>query len=404
MKRLLLPLLASVLSLATTSTPALAQDLVVRAGKLHTVSGPVIEDGIVVIKDGKITAIGKASEVVLPGGVDIMRCAVATPGLVDAHSVVGLAGWLNTDHDQDQLDRTKSMQPELRAIDAYNARDPLVAWIRSFGVTTVHTGHAPGSIISGQTMVVKTRGNSVEEAQLVERAMVAATIGDSAVGGDGRPGTRSKAARDLRAKLMEARSYLEVRGTDEAKPIDLGLEVLSDVLAKKTRLMVTAHRAQDILTALRIAEEFELELVLDGASEAYLVLEELKAKKVPILLHPTMMRAYQETANSSLETARKLVEAGLSVALQSGYESYVPKTRVVLFEAALAAAYGLGPERALELITLEAAKILGLDKRIGSLDVGKDGDIALYDGDPFESTTHCLGTVIEGVRVSRIRR
>lgn len=387
--------------LAVTSS---AQSIAVRAGRLHTVSGPVIEDGVVIVRDGKITAVGKATEVVLPAGIEVVRCAVATPGLVDAHSVVGLAGWLNYEHDQDQLDRTSPIQPELRALDAYNPHEPLIAWLRSFGVTTLHTGHAPGAVISGQTMVVKTVGNSVEDAVVVERAMVAAALGDAVVGGEGNPGTRSKAAAILRAKLLEAQAYAKKRADDANHPRDLTLEVLADVLAGKTPLLVTAQRSHDILTALRIAREFDLRLVLDGACEAYLVLDELRAAKVPIIVHPTMMRAFDETANLSLETPARLVEAGLLVALQSGYESYVPKTRVVLFEAALAAANGLTRERALRLITLDAARVLGLERRVGSLAVGMDGDIALYDGDPFETTSHCLGTIIEGVRVSDLVR
>lgn len=117
-----------------------------------------------------------------------------------------------------------------------------------------------------------------------------------------------------------------------------------------------------------------------------------------------MARAGGDTENMSLTTASKLKAAGIPVALQSGYEGYVPKTRVVLFEAALAAANGLSKNDALALITIDAAKILGLDNRIGSLAVGKDADIAMYDGDPFEYTTHCTGTIIDGKVVSEIAR
>jgi imidazolonepropionase-like amidohydrolase len=131
--------------------------------------------------------------------------------------------------------------------------------------------------------------------------------------------------------------------------------------------------------------------VLDGASESYLVLDQIKAASVPVLLHPTMFRARGETA---------LRKAGIPFALQSGYESYVPKTRVVLFEAALAAANGLTPEEALASITIDAAKLLGIAGRVGSLERGKDADLALFDGDPFEYTTHVVGVVIEGEVVS----
>jgi imidazolonepropionase-like amidohydrolase len=129
-------------------------------------------------------------------------------------------------------------------------------------------------------------------------------------------------------------------------------------------------------------------------------MDQLKAARVPVIVHPSMQRASEETENLSFETAAALSDAGILVALQSGYETYVPKTRVVLFEAALAAANGLGFERALRTITLDAARILGVDQSVGSLAAGKDGDLALFDGDPFETTSHCIGVVIEGVVVS----
>ena len=176
------------------------------------------------------------------------------------------------------------------------------------------------------------------------------------------------------------------------------------VLAGKVPLLVTAHRAADIMTALRLKAEFGFKLILDGASEAHMVLDAIKAAKVPVIAHAPMMRARGEKENATFELAARLKKAGIPFAFQSGYESYVPKTRVVLFEAAIAAANGLGQEAALQGATLGAARILGIDKTVGSLEVGKDADIALYDGDPFEYTTHCTGVVIDGKVVSKQRR
>jgi imidazolonepropionase-like amidohydrolase len=156
------------------------------------------------------------------------------------------------------------------------------------------------------------------------------------------------------------------------------------------------------LTALRVAEEFDIKLVLDGVAEAYEVVDQIKQAQVPVIVHPTMYRAGGETENLSFEAASKLLAAGIPVALQSGFESYVPKSRLVLFEAAIAAANGLTFEQALGTITIEAARILGVEDRIGSLESGKDADLALYDGDPFEYTTHCVGVVIEGEVVSDV--
>ena len=133
-------------------------------------------------------------------------------------------------------------------------------------------------------------------------------------------------------------------------------------------------------------------------------MNDIKAAGVPVIIHPTMARAGGDTDGLSMETAGKLKAAGIPVALQSGYEGYVPKTRVVLYEAGMAAQNGMSQRDALALITIDAAKILGLDSRIGSLAVGKDADLALYDGDPLEWTTHCVGTIINGVLVNKVKR
>ena len=168
--------------------------------------------------------------------------------------------------------------------------------------------------------------------------------------------------------------------------------------------MITAHKSQDIMTAIRIAKEFNIRIVLDGVSDAHLLINEIKASGFPVFIHPTMARPGGDAENMSLTTASKLKAAGIPVALQSGYEGYVPKTRVVLYEAALAAANGLSQRDALALITIDAAKILGIDNRVGSIAVGKDADIAMYDGDPFEYVTHCTGTIINGKVVSEVVR
>jgi imidazolonepropionase-like amidohydrolase len=384
-----------------------AQDLAVRGKLVHTLAGPPLEDGVVLVQGGKITAVGRGAELPIPAGMRTLYAAVVTPGLVDAHTCVGLAGWMNVDHDKDELETSAPLQPELRAIDAYNPQDPLVEWVRSFGVTTLHTGHAPGELVSGQTMIVKTRGNTVESAVVVPEAMVAATLGSGATReGKESPGTRSKAAAMLRAKLIAASEYAAKRAaaTEEPPARDLGLETLAAVLARERPLLVTAQRAQDILTALRLAEEFRFELVLDGAAESYLLLDQLKAAGVSVLCHPPMARAHGETENLSMETPAALQQAGIPFALQSGYESYVPRTRVVLFEASVAAVRGLGFDAALAAITIDAARLLGIEDRVGSLEVGKDGDFALYDGDPLEYTSHCIGVVIEGEVVSETVR
>jgi imidazolonepropionase-like amidohydrolase len=213
------------------------------------------------------------------------------------------------------------------------------------------------------------------------------------------PGTRAKAAAMLRTELIKAREYAKKReAADESKRpgYDLKYETLLRALTGLQPLLVNAQTQQDILTAIRVAKEFCLPIILEGCADAPLVLAEIKASGFPVILHPTMARANGDTENLSMETAAKLRAAGIPFALQSGFEAYVPKTRVVLFEAALAAAQGLGFDDALASVTINAARILGIADRTGSLVVGKEADLALYDGDPFEYTTHAMGTVVSG--------
>ena len=199
--------------------------------------------------------------------------------------------------------------------------------------------------------------------------------------------------------MIKAQEYAHKReAKDEAKRPgrDLRLEAMLRALDGTQPFLVTVNRQQDIIAALRLAREFKLHLILDGCADAPLVLNEIKASGFPVILHPTMQRANEDAQNLSVETAAKLHAAGIPLAIQSSYESYVPKTRVVLLEAAVAAANGLGFEPALASVTIDAATILNIADRTGSLEQGKDGDVALYDGDPFEYTSHCVGTVING--------
>ncbi len=377
--------------------PAVWAQLAVRGDTVYTMAGSAISDGVVLARDGRIERVGRASEIAIPPGYRTLRAKVVTPGLIDAHTVIGLSGYLNQSHDQDQLERSAAIQPELRAIDAYDPRERLVEFVRGMGVTTIHTGHGSGALISGKTMIVKTRGTSAEQAVVVPEAMVAATLGEGSRAEQGKsPGTRAKAIAMLRAELIKAREY----DAKKEKSRDLRLEALVRVLKGEVPLLVTVHRAHDILTAIRLGKEFGLKLVLDGAAEAHQVLDQIKASGYPVIVHPTMYRSGGETENLSFETPMLLRNAGIPFALQSGFESYVPKTRVVLFEAATAAAHGLEFDNALASITIDAARLLGIDKRAGSIEPGKDADLALFDGDPFEYSSHCAGVVIDGEAVS----
>lgn len=401
---------------AMTFLPALVgQQIAVRGETVYTAAGAPIKDGVVIVTNGKIERVGPASSVTIPAGYQTLTAKVVTPGLVDAHSTVGLTGYLNIPTDQDQLERSAAVQPELRAIDAYDPHERLIEWVRSFGVTTMNTGHSPGALVSGQTMIVKTIGNTADEAVIVPEAMIAASLGAEGRGEAGKsPGTRGKEMSMLRAEFIKAQEALKKSqakpASDAAKPEsktpdrDLRQEAFIKILKGELPLLVTAERAQDVMSAIRLAKEFNFKLIIDSCAECGMILTEVKASGYPVILHATMKRAGGETENLSFEDAAKLQAAGIPFALQSGYEAYVPKTRVILFEAAIAAANGLTFDQALASVTINAAKLIGVADRLGSLEAGKDGDLALYDGDPFEYTSHCIGAVINGKVVSSQKR
>lgn len=396
-----LAFLAFAVAVTLCASQTFFAQIAVKGETVFTMAGEPIKNGVVLVKDGKIEAVGTSAQVSIPAGYRVISAKVVTPGLIDAHSVVGLNGYLNQPTDQMALDGSGPIQPELRAFDSYNSREVLVQWLREFGVTTVHTGHQPSALVSGQTMVVKTFGNEVDDVMIVPEAMISVTLGRDGLAGQGKsPGTRAKQIAMLRAELIKAQE--NAKKTE--RPKDLRSVAWLSVIDRKVPLLITADKAQDIMSALRLAKEFNLRIVLDSVSEAQLVMKEIKESGFPVIVHPTMARPGGDSESLSMEDAAKIKAAGIPVALQSGYEGYVPKTRVVLYEAGMAAQNGLTQREALELITIDAAKILGLDGRIGSLAAGKDADIALYDGDPLEWTTHCVGTIVNGKVASEVVR
>jgi len=380
------------------SAPATAQ-IAVEADTVYTMAGEPIVDGVVLVDGKTIQAVGPRADVDVPDAADVREAAVVTPGLIDPRATVGLSGLYNVDADQDQLDASSPIQPELRATDAFNPREPLVSFVRDLGVTTVHSGHAPGALISGQTAVFSTSGETISESIHDSLSTVAMTLGPDASSGFETPGTRAKSVSMLRSKLIDAQSYLEKQEQGEDPPTDLAMEVVAEVLRGEVPALITAHKGHDIQSALRLQEEFGFDLILDGAAEAYLIADEIAAADVPVILHPTMARPSGTTENAAFDTAAILHEAGVPVAIQSGWEPDVPKTRIVLFEAAIAAANGLPREAALASITRTPAEILGLET-LGTLEAGKQADLVLFEGDPLEYTTRVCTVLSAGQIVS----
>jgi imidazolonepropionase-like amidohydrolase len=374
------------------------------AGRIHTVSHGTITNGIIVVKDGKIEAVTKddALPFKLPPDMPILTAAVVTPGLIDAHTVVGLSGALNVSADQDQDELSDPNQADLRVLDSFNPNEPLLEFLCQQGVTTVHAVPGRANVIAGQTGIFRTHGRTAESMALRFPAGLLVNLGEvpKQAYKDRLPTTRMGTASLVRNALTQAQNHIRKKATaKDDKPVaaNLKLDALALALERKVPVIFAAHRADDLQTALRLAKEFNLQARLDMATEGYLMADALAEAKVPVVVHPTMQRpASMETFNTHLGNAAVLADHKVPLAIGTGFEGYVPKVRVLRHEAALALVHGLGHERALAAITLEAAKLLGLDDRLGSLDEGKLADLVLYDGDPFEHTTHVTHTLVNG--------
>ncbi|MEO8769718.1 MAG: amidohydrolase family protein [Ferruginibacter sp.] len=390
--------------IAFVAAPFFSQaQIAIKAETIYTISGTAVRNGVVLIKNGKIENIGPATSITIPAGYKTYEAKVVTPGLVDARSVVGLSGSLNIPTDQDQLEKSSPIQPDLRAIDAYNPDEPLVRVLRENGVTTIHTGHGIGALVSGQTMIAKTKAGTVETVTIQPLTMLAMTIGPSVSGNFPSPGTRAKQMAMIRTELIKAQIYLKKQNdkdTSKRPSVDLKMEILAKLLTGEIKALITANKTNDIMNAIRLSKEFNLKLVIDGGAEAYRIIDEIKESKAQLILHATMARNEGDMENMTRESAAILTAAGITVSIESGYESYVPKTRLILSEAALAVANGLSFEDGLKCITINPAKLLGIDNRVGSIEKGKDADLVLYDGDPFEYLTKVCMVIIDGEVVS----
>jgi imidazolonepropionase-like amidohydrolase len=380
----------------------LTAQIAIKAETLYTVTGGTLHNAVVLVKNKTIEQVG--TDVKIPAGYKVYEAKAVTPGLVDARSEVGFSGPLNTPADQDQLDKSAPIQPDLRAIDAYNTDDKLVEYLRNNGVTTLHTGHGVGALVSGQTMVVKTKPGMIDQVTLLPLSMLAMTIGPAVKSNYTSPGTSGKEMSMLRAELIKAQEYLrKLQWKDSTKrpATDLNMDMLGKLLKRELKGLISANKAVDIISAIRLSKEFGFKLVIEGAAEGYRIIDEIKASGAEVIVHPTMAGPDGELANITMENAAILTRAGIPISIESGYEAYVPKTRVILFEAAAAVGRGGLPfDEALKAITIQPARLLGLDKRIGSIEKGKDADLVLYNGDPFEYVTKVCKVIIDGELVS----
>jgi imidazolonepropionase-like amidohydrolase len=389
---------------ATSTTGAAAGELVAFVGaRLLPVSAEPIEDGVLVVREGRIAALGPRGSVAVPEGATVLdaRGRTILPGLVCTHSHVG-EPW--------GADSTHPIQPEARALDAIDVRAPSVHRARAGGLTTVNCMPGSGHLISGQTVYMKLRrGDTVEE--LCYRfddgepmGGLKMANGTNPQGAPPFPGTRAKSAALVRQKYQEAveyRAQREAAAQDperDAPPRNLSLEPLVEALEGRRIVHHHTHRHDDIATVLRLREEFGLRVVLHHVSEGWRVAEQIAAAQVPCsIILVDSPGGKQEAARLRYDNAALLDAAGVELAFHT--DDFITDSRLFLRSGGLAVRAGLDEARALEALTLAGARMLDLDSRIGSLEVGKDADLCVLDGPPFSVYTQVLETWVEGVKV-----
>ncbi len=372
---------------------------VFQGATIYPITGDSIENGVLVVQDGTIQAVGAAGAVQAPDGAEVHDATgrVILPGLVDTHSHVGsVAGG----------DQSAAMHPAVRGLDAIDVMDPSINRARAGGITTVNVMPGSGHLMSGQTAYLKLRdGNTVGELLYCDDINedicggMKMANGTNPQGDAPFPGTRAKAAAMVRQLFVDAQHYREERAEgDEDFERDLGMEALAEVLEGERIVHFHTHRHDDVLTAIRLSEEFGFDLVLQHVSEGWKVADEIAEAGVPasiIVLDSPGGKA--EAIDLIYKTGAVLEDAGVEVAYHT--DDYITDSRLFLRSAAFGVRAGMSREDALEAMTLAGAKMMGLEDRIGSLEEGKDADFIILSGDPLSVYTHVLQTWVEGEKV-----
>lgn len=380
--------------------------LLLKNGNVMTMAGPAFV-GDVAIENGKIVAVGQSlsysgAEVRDVTGMTVM------PGIVDPHCHIGMWEDAMGFEGADGNECTNPITPELRAIDAINPYDRCFEEAAAGGVTTCVTGPGSANVIGGQFVAIKTYGDSVDDMVLCFPVAVKAAFGENPKrvynGKNQTPSTRMATAALMRKALIEAQEYNEKLERGKADPEkmperNLGKEILARVIRRELPMKIHAHRADDILTAIRICREFKLRYTLDHCTEGYLITDKLKEALSEdcegIIVGPLLTdRSKIELKNLSFKAPKVLEQAGIEYAMMTDHpvtpEQYLPIC------TAVAVREGASEEGALKAITINAAKITGIADRVGSIEVGKDADIAVFSGHPFDFRSRCVLTLVNG--------
>jgi len=384
----------------TTTLCAQKTPVAVKGGMIYTITGTAIPNGVLVVQNGKIVKVGDASTRI-PSDAKIIDATgkVIMPGIVDTHSHLG---------GPEGGDNSAALNPDARVLDAVNPTSDGFKKALAGGLTTLNVMPGSGHLMSGQTIYIKMReGVTIEDLLVVNDrgvygGMKMANGTNPMRGTAGFPGTRAKEAamdRDLFLKAIEYRKKIEKAGKDSSKmpERDLKMEAMLEVLDGKRIVHFHTHKAIDILTCLRLQKEFGFRLVLHHVTEGYKVAREIAAAKVPCsIINIDAPGGKAEAIDFWMGNGGTLVKQGVMVAVHT--DDPITDSRFLIRSAALSVREGMSKEDALKALTINGAKMLDLDKRVGSLEVGKDADFIILSGDPFSVYTKVLQTWVEGIK------
>lgn len=370
-----------------------------RGATIIPITAAPIEHGVILVEGGRISAVGPA-DLPVPEGVPIEDATGKwiMPGLIDAHTHLGVhevaEGWAGSDSNE----MTDPNTAYVRALDGINPAEPGFAEALEGGVLAVNVNPGSGNVIGGETVAIKTVGRYVDEMVLRSPSGVKSALGENPkrVYGEQKktPSTRLGTAGVLRQAFVEAENY---RAGDD-RDRDLKLEVLGKVLDREIPWRQHCHRADDIATALRVAEEFGYDLVLDHGTEAHLLADVIAEREIPVIFGPLLCsRSKVETVNRWPENAAKLAAAGVRLAITTDHP-VVPIEHLII-QVMLAVKAGLDRDTALRSVTINPAQIMGVDDRLGSLDAGKDADFCIWSGDPLDIYSKVERAYIDGRQV-----
>lgn len=380
--------------------------LVIRNGRIHTITNGVIERGSILIQDGKIVAIG--AEVAVPEGARVIEAEGywVQPGIIEAHSHLGVSEVGIGNEGADYNEAVEPCTPHVRAVDGINPLETGLKEAVEGGVTAAWITPGSANVIGGQAATCRTWGTTVEEMVMNPFSGLKGALGENpkrVFQSKGKLATRMGSAGFFREMLYKAKAYVRkqeqaAKNGTEPPEYDVRLEPIAAVLRREVPMRIHAHRADDIMTAVRFAREFDFDLIIEHCSEGYKVADQLAAEPrlKGVAIGPSLGAPGKiETAGKLWATAGVMQRAGIRTAIITDHP--VTPVQYLPLCAALCAKAGMDEEEALKAITINAAEICGVADRVGSLEVGKEADIAIFTGHPFDTwRTHTVATIIAG--------